>query len=154
MVMNCIDDDPAGPGSTGVDPRPARTTSDWEDAMKFLCLAYGDDAKWNALTPAERDVLDRECARRDDALVRTGHVLAMHALSPDRIATLRPRHGAVSITDGPYVEMKEHLGGFFLIEARDMAEAIQLMSQSPPARLGEHLGWRLEVRPIDEPTHG
>jgi hypothetical protein len=122
--------------------------------MKFLCLAYGDDGKWGALTPQERDVLDRECARRDDALRRTGHVLAMHALSPDRTTTLRPRHGEVTITDGPFVETREHLGGFFLIEARDMAEAVQLMSQSPPARLGEHLGWRLEVRQIDEPTLG
>lgn len=77
--------------------------------MKFLCLAHGDDSKWNARTPGERD--------------------------------------------GPSAETREHLGGFFLVEARDMAEAVQRTSKSPPARPGEHLGWRLEVRQIDETFH-
>jgi len=63
--------------------------------------------------------------------------------------SLRPRHGKVTVTDGPYAETKEQLGSYFLIEARDLNEAIQVASKHPAARLNEHLGWGVEVRPIE-----
>ena len=63
--------------------------------------------------------------------------------------SLRPRNGKVTVTDGPYAETKEQLGSYFLIEARDLNEAIQVASKHPAARLNEHLGWGVEVRPIE-----
>jgi hypothetical protein len=62
---------------------------------------------------------------------------------------VRPRHGRVSVTDGPFAETKEQLGGFFIIEARDLNEAIRVASQHPAAHLGEEIGWGIEVRPMD-----
>jgi len=105
--------------------------------MKYLCLVYLEGSKL-------RVVPDRECADCGAALRRSGALVAAEALQPvDTAATVRVRHGKVSITDGPFAETKEQLAGFYLIEARDLNEAIQLASKIPPAREGS-----IEVRPI------
>jgi len=91
---------------------------------------------------------DDGCMAYDQALRNTGRCLASEALQPVRTATtVRVRHGKVSITDGPFTETKECLAGFYLIEAADMNDAIQIASQIPPARVGS-----IEVRPVRELT--
>jgi hypothetical protein len=105
--------------------------------MRYLCLVYGDENKL-----AEMD--DHECLAYDARLRDSGHCLASEALQPVSTATtVRVRQGRMSISDGPYVETKEALAGFYLIEARDLNEAIQLASEIPPAAVGG-----IEVRPI------
>lgn len=105
--------------------------------MKYLCLVYGDESEMHT-------VPDRECLAYDDALREGGHCIASEALQPVQTATtVRVRNGKLSVTDGPFAETKEQLGGFYLIEARDLDEAIQLAAKIPPARVGS-----VEVRPI------
>jgi hypothetical protein len=112
--------------------------------MKYLCLIYYDENKLDSLPEAERDALYAEAYAYYDELVSRGYALAGDALqSVEAATTLRSRREKLSITDGPYVETKEQLGGFILIEARDLNEAIRLASRIPPARLGG-----VEVRPI------
>src|SRR5436190_16405028 len=105
--------------------------------MKYLCLVYLDEKKLDA-------VPDNECKACGDALRKSGHHIAAEALQSVHTATtLRVRNGKVSITDGPFAETKEHLAGFYLIDAKDLNEALQLASRIPPARVGS-----IEVRPV------
>jgi hypothetical protein len=105
--------------------------------MKYLCLVYGDEHQLHT-------VPDRECLDYDEGIRASGHCLASEALQPVETATtVRVRHGKLSVTDGPFAETKEQLAGFYLIEARDLNEAIQLAGRIPPARIGT-----IEVRPI------
>lgn len=105
--------------------------------MKYLCLVYGDEKELHT-------VPDSECLAYDDALRQSHRCLASEALESVRTAaTVRVRNGKVSVTDGPFAESKEQLAGFYLVEARDLNEAIQLASKIPPARVGS-----VEVRPI------
>ena len=105
--------------------------------MKYLCLVYLEEQKLKA-------VADRECAGFGDGLRKQGHWLAAEALQPvDTATTLRVRNGRLSVTDGPFAETKEQLAGFYLIDARDLNEAIQLAAKIPPAREGS-----IEVRPV------
>jgi hypothetical protein len=105
--------------------------------MKYLCLVYGDENELHT-------VPDRECVDYDDALRQSRRCLASEALESVRTATtVRVRNGKVSVTDGPFAESKEQLAGFYLVEARDLNEAIQIAAQIPPARVGS-----VEVRPI------
>lgn len=114
--------------------------------MKYLCLAYEEEKKLSALSRSEWDVLRNETVAYVDTLRKSGHLVVTHALQSVRTAaTLRVRNGRLSTTDGPFAETKEQLGGFFLIEARDLNEAIELASKWPSARLGS-----IEVRPIEE----
>ena len=114
--------------------------------MKYLCMIYCEEKALNAMTKGEYDALTAEALAYDDELRRGGHFIVANALQPVHTATsVRIRAGKVSTTDGPFVETKEQLGGFILIEARDLNEAIQLASKIPPARLGG-----VEVRPIKE----
>ena len=114
--------------------------------MKYLCLAYEEEGKLDALSRAEWDALRKETLDYVEDLTRSGRLLVTHALQSVRTATtVRVRHGRLSTTDGPFVETKESLGGFFLIEARDLSEAIQVASRWPSARIGS-----IEVRPIEE----
>lgn len=116
--------------------------------MKYLCLVFVDERKLDALSKEESDALDRESLAYDDALRKSGHFLTAQALqSVHSATTVRPRSGKVSVTDGPFAETNEQIGGFILIDARDRNEAIQLASQIPVARLGG-----VEVRPIKELT--
>ncbi len=115
--------------------------------MKYLCLAYGDKTKMDALSREGLAAMVRECKPYDDDLNRTDGLLFHEGLSWD-VTTVRPRSGKVSVTDGPFVEVKEQVGGFFIIEARDLNDAIRIASKHPAAHLGEDLGWGIEVRPI------
>jgi hypothetical protein len=89
-------------------------------------------------------------SRTDEDLQRSGHLLEVGSLAATKDSvSLRTRNGKVTVTDGPYAETKEQLGSYLLIEARDLNEAIQVASKHPAARLNEHLGWRVAVRPIE-----
>lgn len=107
--------------------------------MKYLCLVYLEPLKLHA-------VPDRECAACGDGLRQRGLLVAAEALQPTETATtVRVRNGKVSVTDGPFAETKEQLAGFYLIEARDLNDAIQVATKIPPAREGS-----IEVRPVRE----
>lgn len=114
--------------------------------MKYLCLAYIDEQRAAALTPEQNRACVNDSLAYDNALRASGHLIAAHALEPVTMATtLRHHDGGISATDGPFAETKEHLGGFLLIEARDLDEAIQLASKVPVGKLG-----CIEVRPVTE----
>ena len=118
--------------------------------MKYLCLAYYDEKKFETLTEADMAAIRRECGPLDEDLHRSGHLLEVGSLAATKDSVrVRQRDGKVTVTDGPFAETKEQLGSYFLIEARDMNEAIQVASKHPAARLNEHLGWGVEVRPIE-----
>ena len=107
--------------------------------MKYLCLVYGEEQKMAAMS-------DGECLAFGEGIRKTGHHLAAEALQPVQTATtVRVRSGKVTVTDGPFAETKEQLAGFYLIDARDLNDAIQVASKIPPARVGS-----VEVRPIRE----
>jgi hypothetical protein len=109
--------------------------------MKYLCLVYIEEKKLDA-------VPDSDCMAYGEALRKSGHSIAAEALQPVHTATtVRVRNGKVSMTDGPFAETKEQLAGFYLIDAKDLNEAIQVASKIPPARVGS-----VEVRPIRELT--
>lgn len=114
--------------------------------MKFLCLAYEEEKFFADLSRDEWDVLRNETVAYVDVLRKSGHLVVTHALQSVRTAaTVRVRGNGTSVMDGPFAETKEQLGGFFLIEARDMDEAVALAAKWPSARLGS-----IEVRPIEE----
>jgi len=116
--------------------------------MKYLCMVLVDEKKLHALSESELQALDDESLAFDDALRKKGHLLAAQALESASTATVvRVRSGKVSLTDGPFAETNEHIGGFILIEAQDLNEAIQLAAKIPAIRLGG-----IEVRPIKELT--
>ena len=118
--------------------------------MKFLCLAYYDQEKFDAMPKAEFDAIVSRCPAHDAALRGSGHLLVQASLqSPGATMTLRPRNGKPSVTDGPFTETKELVGGFFIIDALDLNEAIRVASKHPAANIGEQAGWGIEVRPID-----
>jgi hypothetical protein len=118
--------------------------------MKFLCLAYYDEKKFDALPKDEVDALVRNCRAHDEALHRSGRLIAVASLGPTRATkSVRPKQGKASVTDGPFAETKEQIGAFFIIEARDLNEAMEIASLHPAARLGGNVGWGIEVRPID-----
>ena len=118
--------------------------------MKYLCLAYYDEKKFEALSKAELDAIGVKCHSHDEELHKGGHLILVGSRAPTRATTsVRPRNGKPSVTDGPYVETKEQLGAFFIIEAKDLNEAIRVASKHPAAHLNEHLGWGIEVRPIE-----
>jgi hypothetical protein len=109
--------------------------------MKYLCLVYLEQDKLHA-------VPDRECRACGDGLRGSGVLVAAEALLPVETATtVRIRNGRVSVTDGPFAETKEQLAGFYLVEARDLNDAIQIAAKIPPAREGS-----VEVRPVRELT--
>lgn len=113
--------------------------------MKYLCMAYEEESKLDALSQSEWTALRAETLSYVDELKKGGYLIAAEPLQSVRTAaTVRVRNGKISITDGPFAETKETLGGFFLIEAIDMNEAIQVASRWPSARLGS-----IEVRPIE-----
>jgi len=105
--------------------------------MKYLCLVYLEEAKLRA-------VADTECQACGDGFRQNGVLVAAEALQPvDTATTVRVRGGRVSVIDGPFAETKEQLAGFYLLEARDLNDAIQMAAKIPPAREGS-----IEVRPI------
>lgn len=107
--------------------------------MKYVCLVYGEEG-------VMRQQDDRECAAFAQTIESSGHLLAGQALQGvDTATTVRVRNGKASVMDGPFAETKECLAGFYLIDARDLNEAIQIASRIPPARVGS-----IEVRPARE----
>lgn len=114
--------------------------------MKYICLGFIDESKFAAIPPDEAQKMMEECFAYDDELRRGGHFLGGEALDTARNAvTLRMKNGAVEVTDGPFAETKETLGGILLLEARDLNHAISLMSKHPGVRMGP-----FEIRPSNE----
>jgi len=115
--------------------------------MKFICLGYADERLWDAMSESEREAFIEECSAYGDTLRRGGHWTGVGAaLQSSRAAkTLRSKGGKVIVTDGPYAETKEQLGGLGVIEARDLDHAVGLMANSAGIRFGPN-----EIRPIDE----
>lgn len=112
--------------------------------MKYLCLIYDEEAKLNDMSPAEGEAFMGEYFAFTEGIRQSGHYVAGEALHPVATATtVRIRNGSVSTTDGPFAETKEQLGGFYLIEARDLNDAIQVASRIPSARIGS-----IEIRPV------
>ncbi len=112
--------------------------------MKYLCLIYSDETIWPRLSKPETDEMMSEYLAFTASIKESGHHLANNRLQPTRSATsIRLRNGKLSTTDGPFAETKEQLGGYYLVEARDLNEAIQIASRIPGARVGT-----IEVRPI------
>jgi hypothetical protein len=117
-----------------------------EDTMQYLCLIYEDEQEWQKLPPAEAQKILGEYRAFTDSLKKSGHYVGGNALQPSHTATtLRVRQGKVGTTDGPFAETKEQLGGYYLLQARDLNEAMQLATRIPGARLGS-----IEVRPVME----
>lgn len=112
--------------------------------MKYLCLIYDDEKQWETMPKSESDAFMGEYFSFTNDIREGGQYVAGEALQPVATATtVRVRNGKLSTTDGPFAETKEQLGGFYLIEARDLNEAIQVASKIPSARLGS-----IEVRPV------
>ncbi len=117
-------------------------------ALRYVVLGFIDEAVFARLPPADAQRMMEECFAYDDVLRRGGHFLGGEALDSARNAvTLRMKDGEVQVTDGPFVETKETLGGILLVEARDLNHAIALMSKHPAARM-----WptTFEIRPANE----
>ncbi|MBV8897448.1 MAG: YciI family protein [Acidobacteriaceae bacterium] len=116
--------------------------------MKYVCLGYIEPGKFESMSENERDAMLDECFTYDDLLRKNGHFAGGEALqSADTASTLRWKNGKVSVTDGPYAETKEQLGGILVLEARDLNHAIQLISQHPGVKAGP-----FEIRPAADLT--
>ncbi len=116
--------------------------------MKYLCMVFYDEKNLEALSSKELQALDDESLAYDGTLREGSHLLAAQALESVQAATtVRIRNGKTVVTDGPFAETHEQIGGFLLIEARDLNEAIQLAAKIPAIRLGG-----IEVRPVKELT--
>ncbi len=117
--------------------------------MKYLGLAYYNPDKFTAMAPADVQALVSQCPALDEKMRATGKVLVAASLAePKDWVTLRPRGGKPQITDGPFAEAKEMVGGLFIIEAADRDEALRLASMHPAAQLGEAGGWAVELIPM------
>jgi hypothetical protein len=118
-----------------------------EESLKFLCLGYMDEQKWDAMSKPDQEAMMQECFAYDDVLRKEGHFVAGEALQSARTAkTLQWKGGKVLVTDGPFAETKELLGGLLVLEAKDMNHAVELMSKHP----GVRLGGPFEIRPVEE----
>ena len=105
--------------------------------MKYLCLVYAEEKSLEGFD-------DGECVTYDEGLRKSGHCIASEALQPVQTATtVRVRNGKLTITDGPFAETKEQLAGFYLVDAKNLDEAIRMAAEIPPARVGS-----IEVRPV------
>lgn len=114
--------------------------------MKYLCLIYDDESSWPKMSKAESDSMMGEYYHFTEDIRKSGHYLGGNALQPTTTATtVRVRNGKLSTTDGPFAETKEQLGGYYLIEAKDLNDAVQVAARIPASRAGS-----VEVRPIME----
>lgn len=115
--------------------------------MKYICLGYMDDEVWETMSESERNTFVDQCFLYDKELKRTSHYTGGEALQPAlNAAILRFQGGGVSVTDGPFAETKEQIGGIMILEAKDLNEAIRLMSKHPSLHLGKG-GGSWEIRP-------
>jgi hypothetical protein len=114
--------------------------------MKFLCLSYINEEKFELMSESERETFVKECSAYDDILKKNGHFVRLEGLhSAHNAKTLRLRNGTVSITDGPFAETKEQIGGILLLDAKDLQHATSLMSKHPGMRVAS-----FEIRALDE----
>jgi hypothetical protein len=112
--------------------------------MKYICLGYHNEGTFGGMTESERNSMVDECFTYDDELRKNRHFAGGEALQPANTAvTVHWKNGKVAVTDGPYAETKEQLGGILVLEARDLNHAIQLMSQHPAVKYGS----LFEIRP-------
>lgn len=120
--------------------------------MKYICLGYMDEEIWETMSEAERNTFMDECFAYDEELKENGHFSGGEALQGAQNATtLRWRSGKVSVTDGPFAETKEQIGGIMVLEATDLNHAIRLLSKHPSLRLGRG-GGSWEIRPTTDLT--
>ena len=111
--------------------------------MKYICLGYLEPGKFENMSESERNTVFDECFSYNDELRKNGHLVAEEPLQPPNTAvTVSWKNGKVAVTDGPYAETKEQLGGILVLEARDLNHAIQLISQHPGVKSGP-----FEIRP-------
>jgi len=116
--------------------------------MKYICFGYLDAEKWAKLSPSEQNAMIDRCFAYDETLKKNGHWVSGEGLQgPENTVSLHHRNGKVTVTDGPYAETKEILGGLLLIEARDLNQAVQLISNHPGVQMG---AW--EIRPAQDLT--
>ena len=114
--------------------------------MRYLCLIYENEKQYETMSKDQTDTVMAEYGAFTQGIKNSGHYLGGNALQPTPSATtLRVRNGKVSATDGPFAETKEQLGGYYLIDAKDLNDAIQVASRIPSAKFGA-----IEVRPIME----
>jgi hypothetical protein len=118
--------------------------------MKYLGLAYYTPEAFAAMAPEAIEALTRQCPALDAKMQATGKMLVSASLGDlDRWKTLRPRGGKTQVSDGPYTESKEMVGGLFIIEADSEDEALRFASMLPAATVGEECGWTVELVPLD-----
>jgi len=114
--------------------------------MKYLCLIYSDESQWPKQPTSDADTMMAEYGAFTEGIKKSGQYIGGNRLQPTATAsTVRIRNGKLSTTDGPFAETKEQLGGYYLIEAKDLNAAIQVAAKIPGARAGS-----IEVRPIAE----
>lgn len=114
--------------------------------MKFMCLGYYDEASWEGKSEAEIQAFMDDCFSYDLQLREAGHYIGGEALtSIKQAATVRMKNGQAMVTDGPFTETKEQIGGVLYLEARDLGHAIELISKHPGIKTGP-----FEIRPVDE----
>ncbi|MBK8208187.1 MAG: hypothetical protein IPK87_15530 [Planctomycetes bacterium] len=117
--------------------------------MRFLCLCYYNEEKFNALSKEELTDLVSQCPAMDQELRKTGQLRFGAALAgPAKRKVLKPAGGKPTVTDGPYIETKELVGGVVMIEAADIDEAVKIASLHPAANIGGELGWCVEILPL------
>lgn len=113
--------------------------------MQYMFLIYLDEAKFAVMSQSERDAFGNGMLDYDEELKTSGHYITSEPLkAPSEATTVRRWNGALTTTDGPFMETKEHLSGFVLVQARDLNDAIQLAGRMPLATVGS-----IEVRPLD-----
>lgn len=116
--------------------------------MKFICFGYLDVEQWLTHSPERQNAMVDDCLIYDELLKKGGHWISGEGLQgPQAARTLRMRNGKVAVHDGPYAESKELLGGLLILEARDLDQAVQLISAHPGMKMGP---W--EVRPAEDLT--
>ena len=114
--------------------------------MKYICFGYLDTQRWATFSQNDQNAMIDECLAYDEVLKKNGHWAGGEGLKgPENSATLRYQNGKVTVTNSPYAETKELLGGFLILEARDLNQAVQLISKHPGMKMGP---W--EVRPIED----
>ena len=116
--------------------------------MKYLCFGYLDVKNWGTKSQSEQNAMIDACFTYDEVLRKNGHWVGGEGIQgPDSATTLQYRNGKVTVTDGPFAESKELLGGLLILEARDLNQAIQLISNHPGVKMGT---W--EIRPVQDIT--
>lgn len=112
--------------------------------MQYLLMIYGEESRWDNVNPQEREAVLQEFMQFSKSIQQSGHLRGGNELQPtSRATTVRPRNGKRIVTDGPFAETKEAMGGYYLIEARDLDEAVAIAARVPSARWGS-----VEIRPI------